>query len=374
MAGRAVTGRSAAERDSVRFGATIIEFEVRRSLRRHKTVQITVDGGGVEVVAPSVTPRSEVRAIVAKRAAWVLARLAEAGGVVGAAGGGTGPVLGGAPGGATGAVGSVSSLVPAPRRFVSGETLPYLGRNVRLIVEPSADGARSPEVRFDHWRFRIAVPPSLGDGFGFGVRGGGMHGGGASTGDGSVGGFGAGGGVGGTGADGGDGGVGGCFGVCSADGGGAGTGGGRGSGSGVGGAGPGDDGVDGAGAGGGDGGERRERIRRAVVAWYRGRAEERLPACVARWQPRLGRGSVPRVLIRDQRQRWGSCAPDGTLRFNWRAVMLEPSLIDYIVVHELAHLSVRSHSPEFWQIVTAAMPDAQHRRRRLREAGRSLPL
>ena len=171
-----------------------------------------------------------------------------------------------------------------------------------------------------------------------------------------MGGFSAGGGVGGAGADGGDGGVGDCSGVCGADGGGAATGGGRGGGSGVGGAGTGYDGVDGAGAGGGDGGERRERIRRAVVAWYRGRAEERLPACVARWQPRLGRGSPPRVLIRDQRQRWGSCAPDGTLRFNWRTVMLEPSLIDYIVVHELAHLSVRSHSPEFWRIVTAAMP------------------
>lgn len=286
------------ERDSVRFGATTIEFEVRRSPRRHKTVQITVDGGGVEVVAPSVTPRSEVRAIVAKRAAWVLARLAEASGAVGMAGGGAGPVPGGGPGGAPGTVGSITSPAPAPRRFVSGETLPYLGRNVRLIVEPFASGARSPEVCFDHWRFRIAVPPSLGDGFGAGI------------------------------------------------------------------------GADGA----GDGGERRERIRRAVVAWYRGRAEERLPACVARWQPRLGRGSVPRVLIRDQRQRWGSCAPDGTLRFNWRAVMLEPSLIDYIVVHELAHLSVRSHSPEFWRIMTAAMPDAQHRRRRLREAGRSLPL
>ena len=268
---------AAAERDSVRFGATTIEYEVRRSPRRHKTVQITVDGGGVEVIAPSATPGPEVRAIVAKRAAWILARLAEAGGAAGAAGG------------------SVWSPVPTPRRFVSGETLPYLGRNVRLIVEPAAAEARSPEVRFDHWRFRIAVPPGLDD-FGGGVSG------------------------------------------------------------------------DGA------GGERREQIRRAVVAWYRARAGERVPACVARWHPRLGRGPTPRVLIRDQRQRWGSCAPDGTLRFNWRAVMLEPALIDYIVVHELAHLAVRSHSPEFWRIVTAAMPDAQHRRRRLREAGRSLPL
>ena len=277
-----MTGRpvSVAERDSVQFGATTIEYEVRRSPRRHKTVQITVDGGGVEVIAPSATPGPEVRAIVAKRAAWILARLAEASEAAGAAG-------------------SVSSPVPTPRRFVSGETLPYLGRNVRLIVEPAAAGTRSPEVRFDHWRFRIAVPPGLDD-FNAGI-------GSSVSGDGA-------------------------------------------------------------------GGERRERIRPAVVKWYRARASERVPACVARWHPRLGRGPAPRVLIRDQRQRWGSCAPDGTLRFNWRAVMLEPALIDYIVVHELAHLAVRSHSLEFWRIVTAAMPDAQHRRRRLREAGRSLPL
>ena len=350
---------SAAERDSVRFGATTIEYEVRRSPRRHKTVQITVDGGGVEVIAPSATPGPEVRAIVAKRAAWILARLAEASGAAGAAG-------------------TVSSPVPTPRRFVSGETLPYLGRNVRLIVEPAAAGTRSPEVRFDHWRFRIAVPPSLDDDFNAGI-GGSVSGGGA----GSVGGVGGHSASGVRVSDGGASGSGvgvGVGGGASGSGVGVGVGGGA-SGSGVGGVGGGASGsgvggvgVGGGGGGAGDGGERRERIRRAVVAWYRARAGERVPACVDRWQPRLGRGPAPRVLIRDQRQRWGSCAPDGTLRFNWRAVMLEPALIDYIVVHELAHLAVRSHSPEFWRIVTAAMPDAQHRRRRLREAGRSLPL
>ena len=56
------------------------------------------------------------------------------------------------------------------------------------------------------------------------------------------------------------------------------------------------------------------------------------------------------VLIRDQRWRWGSCAPDGTLRFNWRAVMLKPALIEYLVVHELAHLTHRNHSKDFWGI------------------------
>ena len=240
------------EQGSVRFGNTTIEYEVRRSKRRKKTVQVTVDGGGVQVAAPIAMPESELRAIVRKRAPWILGHA------------------------------SKDMLHAAPKRFVSGETLPYLGRNVRLIVD-SAE-VRSPKVRFDHWRFRVTIPKTL------------------------------------------------------------------------------------------DEHKRYERIRRAVVTWYRGRAAERLPAVVDRWWPRLGRGEVPPVLIRDQRQRWGSCAPDGTLRFNWRAMMLKPALIEYIVVHELAHLTHRNHSSDYWSLLAKAMPDAQQRRKSLREAGRLLPL
>ena len=95
---------------------------------------------------------------------------------------------------------------------------------------------------------------------------------------------------------------------------------------------------------------------------------------VVRWWPRFGGRTQFQVLIRDQRQRWGSCAPDGTLRFNWRVAMLRPDLAEYVVVHELAHLKVRHHSPEFWGLLSRTMPDAQHRRHRLREVGRSLPM
>ena len=79
-------------------------------------------------------------------------------------------------------------------------------------------------------------------------------------------------------------------------------------------------------------------------------------------------------MIGDQRSRWASCAADGTLRFSWRVMTLEPDLIDYIVVHELAHLSVRNHSPAFWAVVAQVMPDAKARRARLRAATRTLPL
>ncbi len=239
-------------RDSVRFGDTAIEYAVRRSERRTKTVQITVDGSGVQVAAPVATTDGELQAIVRKRAPWILSHA------------------------------SGELLEAAPKRFISGETLPYLGRNVRMVFQPA--DVRSPEVSFDHWRFRVVVPRGL------------------------------------------------------------------------------------------DGDERRERIKRAIFQWYRGRAEERLPASVERWWPRLSSGEPPRILIRNQRQRWGSCAPDGTLRFNWRAMMLPPALIEYVVVHELVHRSVKNHSADFWGSLSRVMPEAQHRRRLLREAGKTLPL
>ena len=53
-------------------------------------------------------------------------------------------------------------LEALPKGFVSGETLPYLGRNVRMVV--SVGDVRAPEVRFDHWRLRITVPRDLSEG------------------------------------------------------------------------------------------------------------------------------------------------------------------------------------------------------------------
>lgn len=120
--------------------------------------------------------------------------------------------------------------------------------------------------------------------------------------------------------------------------------------------------------------ERHERTRLAFIDWYRNRASDHLPTVVHRWWPELGRGGTSKILIRNQRRRWGSCAADGTLRFNWRVMLLDPALIDYIVVHELAHLTHMNHSPAFWDLVCRTIPDAQDRRKRLREASRLLPI
>ncbi|GMU39672.1 MAG: zinc protease [Chloroflexota bacterium] len=117
---------------------------------------------------------------------------------------------------------------------------------------------------------------------------------------------------------------------------------------------------------------RRASIEAALRNWYRARAEEEIPWRVEQWSARLG-ASPSRVLVRDQRRRWGSCAPDGTLRFNWRLAMLEHRLIDYVVVHELCHLLHPNHGPRFWAEVERLMPDARVRRAALVRAGRTLP-
>lgn len=112
----------------------------------------------------------------------------------------------------------------------------------------------------------------------------------------------------------------------------------------------------------------RSAVRRAMEAWFRERAQEVLEASVQRWAAVMRCAPGP-VLVRHQKHQWGSCAPDGTLRFNWLLVMHHPELIDYVVVHELAHLRIRNHSPQFWAAVASAMPDFAERRARLREAG-----
>ena len=235
-----------------RCGDETIEYRIRRSARRTRTILISVDRDGVRLVAPLDTGDDELRDLVVRRAPWIRRKL------------------------------RALADAPPPLRYVTGETLPYLGRTVGLSCEP--DVGPAPAIRFDGTRLRISVRAGLA------------------------------------------------------------------------------------------GEERSAAVRDAVVAWYRARAAERLPAAVEDWWSRLGDGRPPLVLVRDQRRRWGSCGSDGVIRLNWRLVMLECSLIDYVVVHELSHLRIPNHSPSFWNLVGQSIPDARNRHRRLTQVALRLPL
>ncbi len=76
---------------------------------------------------------------------------------------------------------------------------------------------------------------------------------------------------------------------------------------------------------------------------------------------------IRRVVIRDQRTRWGSCSSRGTLSFQYRLIRLPIPLLDYVVVHELCHLHHHHHGPTFWAAVAALLPDYERLRQALKQ-------
>ena len=79
-----------------------------------------------------------------------------------------------------------------------------------------------------------------------------------------------------------------------------------------------------------------------------------------------------RLTLRFQRTRWGSCSSKGNLNFNCLLVHIPTEVMDYVVVHELCHLTHMDHSPEFWRAVEAILPNYQTHRAWLKEHGNSL--
>lgn len=79
-----------------------------------------------------------------------------------------------------------------------------------------------------------------------------------------------------------------------------------------------------------------------------------------------------RIRVKDQRSLWGSCSRQGTLNFNWRLILTPPAVLDYVVIHELAHLLEMNHSKRFWGHVAAWCPDHKAHRRWLRENSESI--
>jgi len=110
------------------------------------------------------------------------------------------------------------------------------------------------------------------------------------------------------------------------------------------------------------------RGRAHLVRWYCRRAEAWVGPRMAALAARVG--VTPKGLrVTDLGHRWGSCGREGTVNLHWATILLPPSAIEYVVVHELVHLLERHHTPEFWLRVERAMPDFERRRAWLAERG-----
>lgn len=87
---------------------------------------------------------------------------------------------------------------------------------------------------------------------------------------------------------------------------------------------------------------------------------------------KLTGGHYEKITIRNQKTRWGSCSQTGTLSFNYRLMMAPPAVIDYVIVHELCHLTHMNHSHDFWNMVGHIMPDYRIHKQWLKEHGHEL--
>lgn len=118
--------------------------------------------------------------------------------------------------------------------------------------------------------------------------------------------------------------------------------------------------------------ERRESIKRKLEQWYISEAKKIIHERIERYTDKIGPVKVNSVRFKNQKTRWGSCSQKGNLNFNWRLIMAPIYIVDYVVVHELCHLSLMNHSKEFWQLVGNQIPDYKERRKWLKENGLKL--
>lgn len=109
----------------------------------------------------------------------------------------------------------------------------------------------------------------------------------------------------------------------------------------------------------------------ALREWYIGKAGEKLVPRVKLHARQLG-VDLAEVKITSNRYRWGSCTLQNNVNFNWRLIKAPMFVIDYVIVHELAHLIEANHTPRFWNVVRAQTPTMDKAKAWLKDHGQLL--
>ena len=113
------------------------------------------------------------------------------------------------------------------------------------------------------------------------------------------------------------------------------------------------------------------QARAYLIAWYKDQALQKITKRVE-WYAKQAGLAYRSVKITNAQKRYGSCGTKGTLNFSWRLIMAPLRVLDYVVVHELAHLDEKNHSRKFWNKVKVTLPDYRDRQEWLKENGGGL--
>ena len=117
--------------------------------------------------------------------------------------------------------------------------------------------------------------------------------------------------------------------------------------------------------------QRQQQGVECFKAWYKQRAAEKILPRIQYYANTLG-VAYQEAKITESRYQWGSCTPANNLNINWKLIKAPMFVIDYVIVHELAHLLEPNHTPRFWDIVKAQLPHMEKAKAWLREHGQVL--
>jgi hypothetical protein len=106
-------------------------------------------------------------------------------------------------------------------------------------------------------------------------------------------------------------------------------------------------------------------LRLILESWYSREAEKLIRKRVDELSRKVG-VKYGRLTIRGAKTHWGSCSQKGNLNFNWKLLMVPEPIIDYVIIHELAHLKEMNHSKKFWHLVSQHCPHWQKHRKWLK--------
>ncbi len=111
-----------------------------------------------------------------------------------------------------------------------------------------------------------------------------------------------------------------------------------------------------------------ELAEKILERWCRQQAKAVITGSLEFFRAKMG-VNYNDLVIKDQKTRWGSCSCAGNLNFSWRLILAPKEVLDYVVVHELAHLLEMNHSDKFWNIVSKYFPEFKKQIKWLRENG-----
>lgn len=117
----------------------------------------------------------------------------------------------------------------------------------------------------------------------------------------------------------------------------------------------------------------RDKIKKLLIKWFKAQAQKIAQQRVSYYANIMNTFPVS-VSINNTKTSWGLCNNKKEIKLNWRVAMLPPRLIDYVAVHELAHLTEFNHSKRFWEIVLNVLPDTKERRSELKKGDYLLEL